>query len=307
MGQDKEVPNSLKCAGCCTCVVILLLIILLPISFMYVSFDEYAFIRNKLTNTVDTSFVYENGRYYVLPHNEAVVFPRDYQVINMSLSVSDKEEKGFFIEVAVHYRLNKGTLANIYNEFGTNYETQIRSLIESIIKNIAPQFTLDEYLNKRANITRTINDQLKDELEDIFIILENNKVFIQLITFEQATINRFLDIAVQGQDNEKRIYEQDAELIRVDTDRLSEEVQAETTIIRRTADAQALQAVDTAKAEALRITGGARGEGIASVTNELGIVTSATRKEFIKLMAIQDNIEHIRLIDVGSDPSIIVN
>lgn len=304
--DSKNIPQSVKIVGCLFCSVVFLLIILLPISFMYVNFDEYAFIRNKLTNTVDTSTVYENGRYYVLPHREKVVFPRDYQVFNMSLSVSDKEEKGFFMGVVVYYRLNKERLADLYTAFGFNYETQINSIIESNVKNIAPQFTLNEYLNKRANITRTINNQLKKELEDVYINLEDNKVFIQQILFQEATVKRFLDIAVQGQENERRIFEQDAELIRADTTRLSEEVQAETTLIRRTANAQALQAIDTAKAEAVRITSGARGNGINTVLKELEVKDTDTRNTFIKLMAILDNIEHIRLIGIDN-PSIIIN
>jgi len=274
---------------------------------MYVGYDEYAFIRNKLTNTVDTDTVYENGRYYILPHQEKVVFPRNYQVFNISLSVSDKEEKGFSMEVAVYYKLDKNELAQLYNEFGFNYETQINSIIESNIKNIAPTFTLNEYLNNRSNITRIITNKLKEELETVYIILEDNKVFIQKITFEEATINRFLEIAVQGQNNEKRIYEQDADLIRADTTRLSEEVKSEITIIRRFADAQAKQGINTAQAQALKITGSARGTGIKSVLDVLGVATSEIRNKFIKLMAIIDNIEHIRLIDIGSDPSIIIS
>jgi len=300
--------NTVKHATiCCSIFVLLLIIILLPMSFMYVGFNEFAFVRNTLTNKVDTSHVYENGRYYMLPHKEKLTFPRNYQVFNISLSVSDKEEKEFSIQIAVYYRLAKDKLAELYNEFGFNYKVQINSIIESNIKNIAPRFTLNEYLTKRNNITQIISNQLKEELEKINIIIEDNKVFIQLITFGQATINRFIAIAVQGQDNEKRIYEQDAELIRADTTRLSEEIQAEITIIRRTANAQSLQAVDTAKANAFKITSNARGDGIVNVLQKIDVSDPLIRNKFIKLMAIIDNIDHIRLIDIGSNPSIIIN
>lgn len=292
-----EYPQEFKICVCATLgIVALLLVILLPSSFMYVSYNEYVFIKNKFTNTVHTDRVYTNGRYYILPHYEKITFPRDFQRLEFSsLNVADKEEKRFVINVDVYYRLHPDNLKNIYNNFGLNFESQIRSVCESTIKNTTPKFTLQQYLIKRNNITATFEQELRKELSDIYITLEPNKIFIKDIVLEETTIQKYLDITIQHQQNQQKIYEQDAEVIRSDTTRLVEEITANTTITIRQANAQANQLIQIAKANGFKVINSAEGQGLKYAFDLLEIVDTTTKNIFIKLMAIFDNIKNVQL------------
>jgi hypothetical protein len=48
-------------------IIILLLVILLPISFSYLDFYDYGFLRRRTTGSVNLDRVYEGGRYLVGP------------------------------------------------------------------------------------------------------------------------------------------------------------------------------------------------------------------------------------------------
>jgi hypothetical protein len=54
----------------CVGIAALLLIILLPISFSYLDFYDYGFLRRHTTGRVNINRVYEGGRYLVGPDHQ---------------------------------------------------------------------------------------------------------------------------------------------------------------------------------------------------------------------------------------------
>jgi len=63
MGSNIWVLPTAVCVG----IAALLLIILLPISFSYLDFYDYGFLRRHTTGRVNIDRVYEGGRYLVGP------------------------------------------------------------------------------------------------------------------------------------------------------------------------------------------------------------------------------------------------
>jgi hypothetical protein len=51
-------------------IVVLLLVILLPLSFSYIDFYNYGFLRRHTTGRVNLERVYEGGRYFVGPDHQ---------------------------------------------------------------------------------------------------------------------------------------------------------------------------------------------------------------------------------------------
>ena len=294
-----------QCLGCLIITILLTLIIVISISFSYVDYNEYAFRRQKSVNKVNTNRVYKNGRYVLGPDFDMIYFPRDYQRVDFDkLSVSDSEEKTFSMDVSFYYRVKKDKLEELYDKFGTSFHSTIKSKAQSTIKNTAPLYSIEEYLNNRTDITTVLNNNVTDELETIWIELEDSKLQLKRITLEDTTIDKYLDIAITTQENEQETYDQTATATRAETTRQVEEINTNATLLTAQATAEYDRIIAVAEAEADLVTSTARGEGIAVVIANLSLTNPSMRKTFIKLMAILDS-EDVKLIDM--DNSVIIS
>ena len=65
--HDNDVPRWFWPTVICGAIGILLLVILLPISFSYLDFYHYGFLRRHTTGRVNLHPVYEGGRHFVGP------------------------------------------------------------------------------------------------------------------------------------------------------------------------------------------------------------------------------------------------
>lgn len=284
---------------CAVVSILLLIIILIPLSFIYVGPHQWALLKNGFTNTVYLNRVLENGRNYALPHYTIITFPRNYQTINLThASVSDNEGKEFFINIIVYYRLAKSSVVEIYQRFGLKIKTQIYSIVESTIKNTAPLFTTQDYFTQRYNITNVFYEKIKEALSDVYIDLEPNKLFMELITLEATTQKRQLDIVVQTQKNEAELYNQQVGIIKTETERMVKEIESNITVILRNANATVQQYIETAKADANKITGSAEAVGIRLLADYIGIKTADLLSKFIRFISILNN-SSLKILDIN--------
>jgi regulator of protease activity HflC (stomatin/prohibitin superfamily) len=315
------------CAGC-GFVSLIVGIILICVSFQYVEYNQYGLKRNTLTNTVFTNKIYENGRYMMGPSVNMIYFEKDYQKVDFSgsnaLSVSNDDGTGFHITVTFFYRIQKENIEKLYNKFGTNYKSKILSLSQSTLKNTAILYNIDDYLTKRSTITKSIKTNVTATLNNIWIDVD--ELQLHEVLFPEVVNNKYLDAAVQLQVNAKMEYEQDADLIRQETSRLVEVINANETLVLAEAEANyniitqlagvnATQLIETAKTEELKLKqiamaqqskliAEARGLYMAQLISNLTMTNSTTRKTFIKLMALLDN-TGVKIIN--TDSSIIIN
>jgi hypothetical protein len=70
---------SYALSACPVGTFILFLIIVLPISFHNVEYDEMAFFKRRSTGTIDRSKVYKSGRHFIGPDGFFVKFPTSLQ------------------------------------------------------------------------------------------------------------------------------------------------------------------------------------------------------------------------------------
>ena len=297
--------SFLTCGLCLSGIIFIVGISIFSASFYYVEYNEYVFKKYKLSNKVYIDKVYENGRYIWGPSHDLIIFPRNYQRINFEkLSVADKNQKALELDISIYYRINKSQLKNLYDRFGTAFESTIISKTQSIIKNTAPMYLIEDFLENREIIRQSMNKNVTEGLETIWIDLEDYKLQLKKVTLQETTTNKFLDIAVTSQENEQAEFSKEAEEIRAETERQVEEINTNTTIITNQAIAEADKIVAVAQSKSNLLISTARGEGIAKIIANFSL-DAVHRNKFIKYMSLIDNVNDIKLID--TDNSLIIN
>eukprot|EP00484_Ammonia_sp_Unknown_P026546 CAMPEP_0197031546 /NCGR_PEP_ID=MMETSP1384-20130603/10526_1 /TAXON_ID=29189 /ORGANISM="Ammonia sp." /LENGTH=279 /DNA_ID=CAMNT_0042461089 /DNA_START=118 /DNA_END=957 /DNA_ORIENTATION=+ len=266
-------------------------------SFVYVEYDEYAFKKSTTTNKVDQSQVYDNGRYLWGFNHKKVAFPKLFQLQELNLSVSNVEGVSVNVAISFWYRLPKEDLSKIYSTYGTNYETQLVSIARAAVRNTAVIFSVNQFLNNRTIVRDQIAQNVSIALEGMNIDCPAYTVQLNEIEFSATLLATHLNAAITLENNLKKEYEKEAAGIRAETDKLVEEYTANTTIVTRTAEANKTAEIETAQAKYDEIIAEARGIGLATTMEALGIVAEAEKARFLKLMAILDNSE-ARIIDL---------
>jgi len=278
---------------CCFVVFCAVGIPLIVTSFEYVQYNELAFPKNTLSNKVDQAKVFTNGRYYVGPNVDMVRFLRTYQKVeyagDSALSVFNSEGLSVELDCSFYFKIQELYLSDMFSAYGTNIISKALAIAESTLKNNAVTFTIEQYLKNRATITKTFNANLTKAMNSIFLDVEEHKFQLRQITFPEQIRDKYLDAAVVLQREKQYQFEQEAKLIRDNTDMMTRSTQANTTVITREAEARSARIVAVAKAHADQLVSTARGKGIAIALSNLTITDPADRKMFIKLMAILDN------------------
>jgi len=291
---------------CCSFVVFLTLMIMLITSFVYVDYDEWAFKKSTTTNTIDQSEVYSNGRYLWGFDHTKVTFPRLFQKQQLSLGVANEEGVSVVIAVSFWYRLPKEHLSDIYSAYGLEYSTQLASIARAAVRNSAVAFSVDSFLTDRSDVRALLAENLPTALAAMNIECLGYTVQLDDITFSEELLNTHLESAITLENNLKKGYEQEAQEIRAETEKLVSSLSANTTVITRTAEANKTASIETAQAKYDEIITQARGHGMADTMSALGIDAGDEKARFLKLMAVLDN-DASRIIEISGGAIINLN
>lgn len=87
--------------------------------------------------------------------------------IETETSTASKDLQEVSLNVAVNYNVNKETANNLYKEVGTTYEDVIvnPSILESV-KAITAQYTAEELITKRAEVSNKMQELLEEKIEN---------------------------------------------------------------------------------------------------------------------------------------------
>ena len=82
-------------------------------------------------------------------------------------NTASKDLQDVNLKVAVNYNVNKETANTLYREVGSNYEEVIvnPSILESI-KSVTAQYTAEELITKRAEVSNKMQETLKNKIEN---------------------------------------------------------------------------------------------------------------------------------------------
>ena len=292
---------------CIGIIGVILLIVLLPVSYNYIEYYEIGFKKNTVSNTVDISQVYGPGRYLWAPEDSVVTFPSTYQHIEFlddDLLVFSQTGLEFNLEADIYYRLTEENLANIYQDFGTNYHDRFVEAIRASIKNTAPNFSVDEFVRNRTDITQIMFNNINNDLADLNIKIDENKFFLGRISFPDLVKNVFLNTAVQQLQNDQSLLQQQVTLIDRSTEQILASIDANITIVLQQSLAEAESIVRKSEAEAKKIFEEATGQGIGNLFAQLNVTSVSDREMIFKLFSILDNENDPQLI-VGNINAII--
>ncbi|CAF0847232.1 unnamed protein product [Brachionus calyciflorus] len=131
----------------------ILLIILLPMSFSYLDFYEYGFVRRRTTGKVYTDNVYSGGRHLIGPDFEFKEFYAAAQFVSFyHIPIFTLDNLEVKITAELQYFLIKEDLKLLHDSYDVYYHQIIANNAKDAIKNSITKFDTDEFISNRSVI-----------------------------------------------------------------------------------------------------------------------------------------------------------
>ena len=265
----------------CAATLFLVCMILLIVSFSYIDYDEFGLRKNEVSNDVETNKVYGHGRYLWGPNFKVVRFPALHQTMEFSFDVF--VEGGFVLSMDVFFKvgLQMDRVGEMYNEFGKAIMDQVATRANARIKNEAPHYSLDDYVENRANVTAGLHHELVDELDALGLNLPRDLFFVLATTLPSEVWERNLEAALRNQATIQEQHHKDSARERQETRRQVELRAAEIARNVREGDAQSMRIVQEAQTDEVDIVTRADAEGMGRLFARAGIEDEALRQFYI--------------------------
>ena len=201
------------------------------------------FIGVKTTFGKVSNSVIEEGLNFKIPFIEKIVLiDCRTQKAEINCSTASKDLQEVYLNVAINYNVNRSTAQTLYKEVGVNYASIIisPSLLESV-KSITAQYTAEELITKRTEVSDKMEELLKSKIE--------TRGF-NVVDFNITDLN-FSDVYNQAIEN-KQVAEQEAKQAQYELEKAK--IENEKKIAEAQANAQVMQAQNSSITEnALRL------------------------------------------------------
>ena len=148
---------------------ILVIVIIFALIILLNSFTAVptGFIGVKTTFGKVSNSVIEEGLNFKVPFIEKIVLiDCRTQKAEINCSTASKDLQEVYLNVAINYNVNRTTAQTLYKEVGVNYASIIisPSLLESV-KSITAQYTAEELITKRTEVSDKMEELLKSKIE----------------------------------------------------------------------------------------------------------------------------------------------
>jgi regulator of protease activity HflC (stomatin/prohibitin superfamily) len=197
----------------------------------------------------------EAGIYIKSPFQRVIKMDNREQHKSVDTLAFSKDIQETRIKYSVNYQINKLVAMNIYKNIGVNYyEILVAPRLQESIKNTFKQFTASELINKRNELSSSIESMVVEELKQYGINIIS--IFVEDIDFTDEYTN-----AVEA----KQVAEQVKLRSIIEQEQLTNEANAnaEREVIKASAELQKAQ--KQADAEAYAITKKAEAEAEANI------------------------------------------
>lgn len=144
---------------------------------------------------------------------------------------ASKDLQSINSNIAVNYRVDSSAVDDLYKNIGMNYEsTVVAPAISECMKAVTAQYTAEELITKRSEVSANMKDFLQDKLSDKYIIVDSFNV----ISFDfSEAFNKAIE--------EKQIAEQNAQKAKYDLERIKTEAEQNVTEAQGEAEAMRLR------------------------------------------------------------------
>lgn len=261
---------------------ILLTVILVPISFHDIEYNEYGFPRNTISQHINWDVVYEAGYWMWGPGFTAFIFPRSLIKVELRyLSIIPNNGLPMNINVEFYYHLDKDRIHDLFNSFGSmGFYSQAERLAISAIKNAAPILSVDDFITNREHVEDVFEFALRDVLYQNFLIVDQGHFFLMEVILPESILEKNLQTAIQAQKAMTANFTQQQVLISQETAYLCSLYTNNASYINSTTAAEVDKIITNAYSTADKLQEQASGEGLQYFLN----VFPLTKQENIKLV-----------------------
>ncbi|XP_045168927.2 uncharacterized protein LOC123531754 [Mercenaria mercenaria] len=317
--------NNNKCLYCVigTLVVIgvILLVIILPLSFVTLEYYEYGFAKARSTGTVDTSTVYSGGKHFLGPNYEFKKFKADAHYLDLKeIRVFTADKLEVSITAHAQYFLRQDELPLLHDAYDIYYEDVMKTSAVDALKGAIPIYVTTELITKRPEIERVIYDAVRQRLggkccrpncraykdacpagckarttcKDSDKGLNVDVKYFQLtnIVITNDVMERLMEKLLQIEKNLREKHIQSATVIRRQTAGMVAEIKNQAKEIRETATAESQKVKVVSGADYTSTVEKARGAGLRQLYTSLGINKTEHKNSFDYLRTLRglDNI-----------------
>lgn len=222
-------PNAKKIKTAIIVAVIVIVLLILAASSISIVPAGHKGIQ--LTMGAVTGTIYDEGINFKIPFVQSVelIDTRVQKYESADNSSASKDLQTIVSSIAVNYRVDSSKADKLYQNIGTNYEnTVISPAISECIKSATSQYTAEELITKRSEVSELMKETLQSKLDDKYILIDSFNV----INFEFSE-------AFNTSIEEKQIAEQNALKAQYDLQRIKTE--AEQTITEASGEAEAMR------------------------------------------------------------------
>ena len=287
----------------------LLLLLLLPMSFSWLDYDEMAFKRSRTTGTVDTSRVYSTGRYFFGPAYEFKKFKASAHLVHFSTMVFTSDRLEMDLAVSFQYFLRAHQLQQLHATYDILYEPVLRTSALAALKNAAPSYAIREYIRQREMVEAALFKAVRESLGGRCCLLhcsnagmpacESNckpyetcltsdwGLFADVRFFQLGAIGvptklgyRFQQVAILDEAVDREQNLQNAIIIRKETEQKAGIIENEANVIRQAAFANSTLLSKQAKTQGNLVLELARRDGLTLMYIQVNITTTNEKAAF---------------------------
>ncbi len=223
---------------------------ILGFSFESVDFNEYALKQNAITRKIEPT-IYTEGLYFIGIFNNFITFPSTYVSIEFTphplaedIPISVQTKNGLLVEIDIsfQFRLRKADIINIYSDYSTAYKDFVQAEARSALREVAGSYTAEELYTNRSDVNSEMSNALVTSLSSI---VDVGNFQLRNIDFPDSFEEAVENYEVHRVEIEIAQLEQEAEMIRQETQKLVTEYTANNTIIEYEGIATALRELAT--------------------------------------------------------------
>jgi len=204
--------------------------------------------------------VLQEGLHFKMPWQTVHKINNQITKLEVSTEAFSKDLQTVSTVIAVQYRVDKSKSYSIYKEVGANYENiLVTPAVNEVLKAITAQYTAEESVTNRVNVSSGLLSGLNAKLNTIGIIVEDvniinfdfSEAYISAIEEKQVAEQRLLKAQTEAE--EKKVTAQaeaDANLILAEAEA---QAKAKARLIEAEAEAEAKTVVAEAEAEANKL------------------------------------------------------
>lgn len=188
-----------------------------------VVFSQFEGVKDKILN---------EGLHFKIPFIEDII-PIDVKVqkSQTDATAASKDLQTVSSTIALNFHIDPGQVNTVYQEIGLLFKERVLDpAVQESVKAVTAEFTAEELITRRSEVSAKIRDSLTEQLLDFYIIVDG----FNIIDF---SFSRVFDEAIEA----KQTAEQQALKASWDLDRIKIEAEQKITRAKAEAESQRIQ------------------------------------------------------------------